>query len=485
MVLRMRKVDWIFLALCLGIGILAEEAFTRSQIGISYFVFIAAFYSAFFWRFRGFPFRNQRLGWLLLGAIWLLSASYFLFDSDVFYGLNLLAIPALVVIHIALITGPKQVNWAHPVFLAYILRRIGGAIAYNAGVTRLVGRLAIRKTGGGKGIVAKKILIGAALSIPVLAVVLNLLISADSQFERILSGFPDWFSISGETVFRIVAALFYTFVFFGYMQVNLKRRLEIRELKTSGSTAGVDPVTALTVLILLDAVYVLFVGVQFKYFFSGTLGEGFTYAEYARRGFFELIFVSLINLTVTVSVLTFSKKRGERLWRTVQGALAILVVATGVILTSAFMRLMMYEEAYGFTFTRVLVHSFMIFLLVIFCYTFAKIWLARLSLLHFYFISSLVFYTAINVVGIDHIVVDRNLERYAETGKIDLRYLANMSDTGTLGLIKLYREQPEVPGLKELLLEKKQALPGKDRWQSYNLTRYKAEDALKELQLGQ
>ncbi|WP_409270113.1 DUF4153 domain-containing protein [Neobacillus sp. SCS-31] len=481
--IRMRREDWLFLAICLGVGILGEEAFTRGQIGISYFVFIAAFYSAFFWRFRGFPFRHQRLGWLVLGVIWLLSASYFLFDSEVFYGLNIFAIPALVVFHIALITGPKQAHWAHPVFLVYILKRIGASIAYNTAITRLFGRLALRKSGGGKGVVAKKILIGAAVSLPVLAVVLNLLISADSQFERILSGFPDWFSISGETVFRIVAALFYTFAFFGFLQVNLKRRLEIHQLKNGGPAGLVDPVTALTVLVILDAVYVLFVAVQFKYFFSGTLGEGFTYAEYARRGFFELVFVSLINLSVTVAVLTFSKNGGLRLWRTVQGALSVLVLATGVILTSAFMRLMMYEEAYGFTFTRVLVHSFMIFLLVIFCYTFAKIWLARLSLLHFYFISALVFYTAINVVGIDHIVVDRNLERYEETGKIDLRYLAYMSDTGTLGLVKLYREQPETPGLKELLLEKKQSLPEQERWQSFNLTREKAEAALKQLEL--
>ncbi|RDU35736.1 DUF4173 domain-containing protein [Neobacillus piezotolerans] len=482
MELRMRKEDWLFLVACLGIGILAVEAFTWGRIGISYFVFIAAFYSVFFWRFRGFQFRHQRLGWLVLGAIWLLSASYFLFDSDVFYGLNILAIPALVVFHIALITGPKQAHWAHPVFLIYILKRIGASIAYNTAVARLFGRIAIRKTGGGKGVVAKKVLIGAVISLPVLAVVLNLLISADSQFERILSGFPDWFSIDGEMVFRIVASLIYTFAFFGYLQINLKRRLEIQQLKSGGPSGVVDPVTALTVLIILDAVYVLFVAVQFKYFFSGTLGEEFTYAEYARRGFFELVFVSLINLSVTIFVLTFSKIGGQRLWRTVQGALSILVVATGVILTSAFMRLMMYEAAYGFTFTRVLVHSFMIFLLVIFCYTFAKIWLARLSLLHFYFISALVFYTAINIVGVDKIVVERNLDRFEETGKIDLHYLAYMSDAGTLGLIKLYREQPETPGLRGLLLEKKKSLPESERWQSYNLTREKAKEALKQLQ---
>ncbi|WP_059170548.1 DUF4153 domain-containing protein [Bacillus sp. FJAT-27445] len=482
MILRMRKEDWLFLAICLGLGILAQEAFTRTQIGISYFVFIAAFYSAFFWRFRSFPFRHQRLGWLVLIAVWLLSASYFLYDTEVFYALNILAIPALVIFHIALITGPNQKHWAKPVFLVYILKRIVQSIAFNAAFTRILARLAWKKTDNKNAAVIKKILIGAGISIPVLAVVLSLLISADSQFERIVTGFPGWFSISGESIFRTLASLFFAFAIFGFLQVNLKKRMEITPIKGSGIGFGIDPVIALTLLILLDAVYALFVAVQFKYFFSGTLGEGFTYAEYARRGFFELVFVSLINLTVTVAVVSFVKQTASGIWRAIQGTLSVLLIATGVILSSAFMRLMMYEEAYGFTFTRVLVHSFMIFLLVILCYTFAKIWLGRLSLIHFYFIASLVYYSVINVINIDQIVVDRNLDRYTQTGKIDIPYLANMSDTGLLGLVGLYNEHPDVPNLQGVLYEKKTGISKSTAWQSYNLTRAKAEEALRKLQ---
>ena len=70
---------------------------------------------------------------------------------------------------------------------------------------------------------------------------------------------------------------------------------------------SMDGIITLTVLLLLDLVYVLFVAIQFKYFFSGTLGDGYTYAEYARRGFFELLFVTLINLTVTTVVIHCTK----------------------------------------------------------------------------------------------------------------------------------------------------------------------------------
>ena len=51
----------------------------------------------------------------------------------------------------------------------------------------------------------------------------------------------------------------------------------------------------------------VFVAVQFKYFFSGTLDSGLTYAEYARKGFFELLFGTIINLSLTTIIITFSK----------------------------------------------------------------------------------------------------------------------------------------------------------------------------------
>ena len=80
----------------------------------------------------------------------------------------------------------------------------------------------------------------------------------------------------------------------------------------------------------------------------------------------------------------------------------------------------------------------MIFLMIIFAYTLVKIWLEKLSLFHFYFIASLVYYVGMNVVNIDRIVVEQNITRYEETGKIDIQYLNNLSFTGKLRLLQLY-----------------------------------------------
>ena len=148
------------------------------------------------------------------------------------------------------------------------------------------------------------------------------------------------------------------------------------------------------------------------------------------------------------------------------------------------MRMTMYEDAYGFTFTRMLVNSFMIFLMVIFAYTLVKIWLEKLSLFHFYFIASLIFYAGINMINIDKVVVDKNIDRFETTGKIDIDYLNSLSSTGLLGLIELYEKNPDVQGLEALLKKRKADREDlkSDSWQSHNFARNKAYEKLGEME---
>ncbi|WP_313799256.1 DUF4173 domain-containing protein [Cytobacillus sp.] len=485
MELKIGKIDWLFFLLCLMIGILAEEAFFRGEIGISYFVFIAVFYTIFFFRFRSFSFSHQRVGYLVLISIWLLAAGYYLTDTILFYTLNIIVIPTLVIFHLALITSPKKMEWNKLFFILYTTLRIGHGIRYASHFIGYIAKKLNRSSNPKRNDVWKKVLIGIAIAIPFLFVVLNLLMSADAQFEKLLSNIPNLFNFQTEYIFRILIILIYTFGFFGFMQVLLQKKVQIVQQKDAFKLPQMDGVVTLTVLLLLDLVYILFVVVQFKYFFSGTLDDGFTYAEYARRGFFELLFVTLINLTVTTVVITFSKSVQGKLKTTIRFALSLLVLSSGVLLISAFMRMSMYEDAYGFTFTRVLVNSFMIFLMVIFAYTLIKIWLDRLSLFHFYFIASLIYYAGMNIINLDQIVVERNIARFEKTGKIDIHYLNNFSSTGILGLIELYDKDPNVPGLKALLKQGKaeREYLYADTWQSQNLVRDKAYKKLGELEL--
>ncbi len=487
MEIKIGKPDWVFLFLCLLLGILAEESFFRAQIGISYFVFIAAFYLVFLWRSRGFRYSHQRLGYLVLCCIWLLSAGYVLNNNMLFYVLNILVIPGLVLFHLVLVTSPKSLQWNKPSFIAFLLSKLLEMVKYNAAFAAVFGKGVKKDVDDDKLIIWKKISIGILISLPVLLIVLNLLISADTQFERLVGGIPDWFrEIDAEGVIRLLIVLFCTAAFFGFIQGLFQKQIKVFNQQAGlHQEFKLDAIIMITVLILINIVYFLFTVVQFKYFFSGTLQGNLTYAEYARKGFFELLFVSLINLSITVIVLTFVKDAANFLKRFLQILLTILVLSSGVLLCSAFIRLSMYEEAYGFTFTRVLVHSFMLFLVLIFTYTLVKIWVEKLSLFHFYFIASLIYYTSITIIDLDKIVVKENINRYEATGKIDVNYLNHLSYTGVLGLIELVEKNRDIDGLEAILKERKlQALNEDQPWQSYNLKREQAFTALKKLKLN-
>lgn len=485
MEIKIGKLDGIFLLFCVALGILAEEAFFRGQVGISYLIFIMAFYAVFFWRYRGFPFSNQRLGYLLLCCIWLLAVSYFLNDNILFYVLNVVGIPALVIFHLVLVTGPKNLAWNQPSFISYLFFRMLDMFKYNGAFAILIGKRMKRGVDEDKLIVWKKVGIGILISIPVLMVVLKLLISADTQFERLLGGIPDWFTVVDvEGVMRVIAIFIFTFAFFGLMQALFHKQIKVAMQQGQSNEFKFDAIITVTVLILINVVYVLFTIVQFKYFFGGSLQGDYTYAEYARKGFFELLFVTLINLSITVAVLTFVDGTIKGLKRFTQMLLTLLVFSSSVMLSSAFLRLSMYEEAYGFTLTRVLAHSFMLFLVIIFAYTLVKIWVEKLSLVHFYFIASLIYYTGITVIDLDKIVVKENMNRYETTGKIDVNYLNGLSSTGVLGLIDLYEKGADLDGLHSILVERKREALSDDRpWQSYNLKREQAVNELKKLDI--
>jgi len=129
-----------------------------------------------------------------------------------------------------------------------------------------------------------------------------------------------------------------------------------------------DPVVLLTILVLINAIYAVFSFVQFAYLFGGNsfvMPSSFTYSEYARRGFAELVVVSIINFALLVFGITFVRKESRRFFIAVKSLLTMLVIATFVILASAFYRMVVYENAYGFTYLRIFVQAFMV--MVFFC----------------------------------------------------------------------------------------------------------------------
>ncbi|MDP5275448.1 DUF4153 domain-containing protein [Chengkuizengella axinellae] len=481
--------DIRLLVACLLLGVLFELSFFHGTVGVSYILYVVAFYWLYYWRFRKFSLTNHRLGFLILICIWLLALSYLLFSSPFFYVVNGIVIPCLMIIHIVLITNENKIQWYRISFLYLIFKSIADSFSFLGQFFKVGKNSMLTNMDEGKIQMFKKIGLGLLISSPVLVIVISLLSSADQRFSHLINTLPNLMINvpMTEWILRTFVVIVYSLVVFGF--IGSLRKSKSNEPSTPSTEEKklltLDSIIIATFLVVLDIVYVLFVSVQFQYFFSDSLHSGYTYAEYARRGFFELLLVSLINLSVLSGVLAFTKVDSKRMKQFIQILLSILIIASGIMLVSAFLRMNLYEEFYGYTLLRILPHSFMIFLGIVFAYTLVKVWIDRLTLRHFYFISALLYYTVLNVMNIDQIIVNENIKRFEQTGIIDVYYMSQ-SDPGIKALIDIFEKNPDDNELeiREVLLNRKNELSEKETsWQSFNFTKYSTEERLKSLNL--
>ncbi|MDE6951533.1 MAG: DUF4173 domain-containing protein, partial [Lachnospiraceae bacterium] len=112
------------------------------------------------------------------------------------------------------------------------------------------------------------------------------------------------------------------------------------------------PVIAISATAVIALIYVYFCVIQVVYLFAGygTLPEGYTYAQYARQGFFQLLFICLMNLVLVLIGLGFFRQS-----RVLKGILLVISLCTFVMTASSAYRMLLYISVYQLTFLRIFV----------------------------------------------------------------------------------------------------------------------------------
>lgn len=328
---------------------------------------------------------------------------------------------------------------------------------------------------------------GIAIAIPFLIVFLLLFASADLIFQKYLTSIFD-LTITPELIVRailvIAAALSFIGVFTFIFSKRAKEIQVVQELRT-GSLGHIE---SSIVLGSINALFLIFIIIQLAYLFGGTSNisaQGFTYAQYARRGFFELIAVAVISFLLLYALEMFIARKDDGhtlLFKLLSTALVVQVV---VIMASSFMRLWLYEQAYGFTTLRLYSHVFIVFLAVIFCLMVVKILVDnRENTFAFRSFLAIVFFLALmNALNPDAFIADRNLERYGKTGQLDTDYVSRLSEDAIPVTIRLLDDKnPEVRGVygRNLYYHVKEVTTASayTGWQSTNLSRKQAMNIL-------
>lgn len=283
-----------------------------------------------------------------------------------------------------------------------------------------------RKTLGTAGKNRSAVLVGLLIAIPVLAILIPLLISADAAFEGLLKLLPE------VDITEPVAA-----VILGFCAACVLYTRAVALAKSEKNPAaqkqrkGMHPLTVNTVLGAVCVLYMVYLFSQLAYISGGLAGilpEEFTMAEYARRGFFEMVWLVAINLALmTVAVaLTGGResKLSTRILCLVIGAVTLFLVAT------ACAKMVMYIDSYGLTRLRVLTTVIMVFLAVTTVIVSLWLILPKLPYMKWIVITGLLIGAVTAWVDVDTVVASYNVRAY-QSGKletVDIVHLCNLSD---------------------------------------------------------
>ena len=238
------------------------------------------------------------------------------------------------------------------------------------------------------------------------------------------------------------------------------------------------------VLGLLDLLFAAFVLVQARYLFGGaawvTSAAGLTYAEYARRGFFELVWVAALSLPLLLcldALLREGQPAAERVFRALAGAQVALLF---VIMASGLARMRLYQREYGLTELRLYTTAFMLWLGAVFVwFAWTALRGARLRFAHGALTSAFAVLMLLHLLNPDATIVRANATHARAGRAFDAAYAADLSADAAPALASLLPALGEDARrlLARQLLERWPANEGTD-WRTWNLSRARARAAM-------
>ncbi len=318
----------------------------RNASGITYPFFVAGtlFFFYLCTKKSGVPWKKDS-GFYLV-SILLLGTSVFLTDNGaihLFTKAGILLLTLSMMLHQYL----RDEDWSFFKYMSALGQGLVETVCcVGCPVSDGNGWLKEREQSGRKG-KGRYVILGLLILLPLLLVVLALLVSADAVFRSLFVRL--FYRISP---FRIAGLLCMALAAFwgAYCFIAMLNKRVIRE--ECPEKKGQEPVLAITVTSVLAVVYLIFCGIQIVYLFLGQLRlpAGYTYSSYARQGFFQLLAVCAINLTVVLVCLSCFREN-----RVLKGILTVISLCTYILAASSAYRMLLYIRYCQLTFLRILV----------------------------------------------------------------------------------------------------------------------------------
>jgi len=324
---------------------------------------------------------------------------------------------------------------------------------------------------------------GLLISVPLIIIFCILFSASDARFENMISHLLDW-GWDDETVIQYALA----FIVCSWIAAAVLRGTVLKQglsLKDKSLTPPVSWILgSIEIVMILGALNILFlsfIAVQFTYFFGGDALvqsiQGPTYSDYARRGFFQLVTVAA--LVITLLLLTHWLQSSTQLEKRLYQILAtMMVVMTMIIEASAAHRMYLYTREYGLTESRFYASVFMLWLFVLLIwFSFTVLREKRTRFSFGAILTGIIFIAILHFINPEARIVQVNLARLQDGQSFDASYVSTLSADIVPTLVTVLPELPETPRC-HLWQQLRQYHSSTDNWRNFNFARARARELL-------
>lgn len=323
---------------------------------------------------------------------------------------------------------------------------------------------------------------GVLVALPVLAVIIPLLVKSDAAFEGLILSIG---KNVGVTLLQLAIAVPIAIYVFSFA---FEKRKQLNKKNTGNALRQRIPASAgVSFLSVISVTYLVYLFSQLAYFFSafkGILPQGYQYtaSTFARRGFFEMFAICVINVVIVSAVSMLIKKK-----TIVIKLLSCFISLFSVLMIAISMQKMKLNiSIYGLSKNRVMVSVFMIMLLVIIAFFVLHIFAPKISYMQPIIIICSAIFIALSFGNVDAGIAEYNIKAY-ESGQIqdlDIQSLANLSDSSIPYVVNLMdsddtQVSKEATRIVSDLYNNTYDEEDKNDFRSYNLAHSKAVHCVK------
>ena len=280
--------------------------------------------------------------------------------------------------------------------------------------------------------IAGAIAIGLGLAMPVALLIVALLGSADAVFFELVYDVL-WFLLEGrfwqsmEDVFLICKVIFRIALVFAVVYAVFSYNTNpdcIKAVDTMAEKkrARWDSYIAVTINTIICVIYLIFSGIQIFGLFLGRLElpMGYTYASYAQRGFFQLVFVCLFNIFLVLC--TLAHFNNTRILKTI---LTVICACTYIMAASSAFRMALYIKSYRLTFLRVFVLWALVMITIVMTGVTLCIYKPDFRLFRYVLVCMTVGWLCFSAAHPDYWIARYNISHSVDGETLDLDYLTD------------------------------------------------------------